>query len=196
MAHLKRVWHVRIFPVDGHAVPGTLADHACTWAKKKTGPKRRTRSLPPTGTDCPARVLATCSATVQVGSGHNFLVSTLQNSTERNERSPRPSPRGGTHQPHTSADQIKILARAAAGSARGPEAPLVHTGTQPSPVRGPPPTPTRVPGRNGPEAGVMRAARFIRANPASCWLCFAPVPMLIFLGGCWPACLHWKLRIT
>lgn len=200
MAHRKRVWHVRIFPVDGHAVPGTLADHACTWAKKKKPrPKRRTRSLSPTGTDCPARVLATCSATVQVAT---ISSSPPSNSTERNERSPRPSPRGGTHQPHTSADQIKILARAAAGSAPAPAVPKRLSSTQPTPsgalrsAHCPHPPACRGGMARRRAWCVMRAARFIRANHASCSLCFAPVPMLIFLGGCWPACLHWKLRIT
>jgi hypothetical protein len=96
MAHLKRVARTGFPLSDGHAVPGTLADHACTWTENPR-PKRRTRSLPHTGTAVPAVPLACngASAKLQLASGHNFLVS---NSTERSSRpSPRAAPPRGVH---------------------------------------------------------------------------------------------------
>jgi hypothetical protein len=161
MAHRKRVWHVRIFPVDGHAVPGTLADHACTWAKKKNPPPETENQVAIAYRYRLSRSRA-CNLQCNGASGHNFLVSTLQfHGTERTIASPIPT-RRHPPAPHVSRSNQNLGPRGSRqrASARGPEAPLVHTA---NPVRGPPlrplPTPTRVPGRNGPEAGVMRDAR-------------------------------------
>lgn len=154
MAHLKRVWHVRIFPVDGHAVPGTLADHACTWGKKpaRNGEPGRYR-LP-----VPTVPLACLQLAVQRCKWPQF------------PRLHPPIPRNGTNdrlahpQAGAPTSPTRQPIKSKSWPARQPAAPAVPkrlSSTQPTPSGAlrPLPTPTRVPGRNGPEAGVMRDAR-------------------------------------
>ena len=192
MAHISNVWRVRDFPCRWPRRT-RYTGGPCVHMDRKSPPETENQVATATGTVCPARA---CKCKLQLASGHNFLVS---NSTER---SSRPSPRGA-QSAHTSADQIKILARAAA-----PAVPRRYSRLQRKPPSnrrsrerlsstqsprpagpGSPAHTHRVPGRNGASRGVTRAARFIRANHASCSLlcsrCRAD-----FLGGCWPACLE------
>jgi len=189
MAHLKRVARTGFPLSDGHAVPGTLADHACTWTENPR-PKRRTRSLPHTGTAVPAVPLACngASAKLKLASGHNFLVS---NSTERSSRpSPRAAPPRGVHKDaHQPIKSKSWPARSRGDTPRLQRKPPRRQATGGAESASRPHSQAPSGWSDQPRAGRGADARRAIYTRQPRHL-LAPVSVLIFLGGCWPAGLE------